>query len=530
MVMIMWWQDGVIYQIYVRSFFDTNGDGVGDIAGITAKLDYLEDLGVTALWLTPTGPSPNFDWGYDVSDYYSVEPTLGTIQDLEALIADAKERGIRILLDLVPNHTSIEHIWFQTARSSKDNPYRDWYIWADPDRNGGPPNNWRSSFGGSAWKFDDRTGQYYLHNFLPQQADLNWANPEVQEEFRHIMRHWFDRGVAGFRIDVVNMLAKDTGQRDNPGAEPGDDVSVRLLGQEPVHSGNGAAVHAIIRSWRKLAEGYRHPRLLLGETMVYDADNLATYYGDNDELQLAFNFPFWQAPFEAPALRRIVAAVEAKLPPNGQPAWAASNHDIARAAGRWAHGHEGKIRLILMLLMTLRGTPVLYYGEELGMTDRHVPRWRYQDRVGKSFWPLFAGRDRERTPMVWDESENAGFTKPDVRPWLPIGKRDRSATSQRKHPNSTYDFTRRLIALRKSSSDLHGGDYADLSTSANLWVYRRGTHTLVVLNMSRRRQSFASASARQLVSTLGPSSFKPGISHTLWKLGPWEGIILRLDT
>jgi alpha-glucosidase len=526
----MWWQNGVIYQIYIRSFFDANGDGIGDIAGITSKLDYLEELGVAALWLTPIGPSPNFDWGYDVADYYGVEPSLGTMQELETLIAEAKERGIRILLDLVPNHTSIEHLWFQTARSSKDNPYRDWYLWADPNRNGGPPNNWRSSFGGSAWKFDDRTKQYYLHNFLPQQADLNWANPEVQDEFRHIMRHWFDRGVAGFRIDVVNMLAKDTGQRDNPGASSEDNLDIRLLGQEPINSGNGAAVHPILRSWRKLAEGYRHPRLLLGETMVYNTDNLATFYGDNDELQLAFNFPFWQAPFEAAALRKIVAEVEAKLPPHGQPAWAASNHDIARAASRWAHGNEAKIRLILMLLLTLRGTPVLYYGEELGMTNTLVPRWRYQDRVGKSFWPLFGGRDRERTPMVWQDTPSGGFTRDDVRPWLPLGKRRRNVATQLKQHNSTFDFTRRLIALRQASADLHRGTYEDLTSGANLWVYQRGDRTIVILNMSRRSQIHTTAAANQLASTRGPMSFKAGLSHREWRLEPWEGIILRLDS
>jgi alpha-glucosidase len=523
----MWWQNGVIYQIYIRSFFDTNGDGVGDIAGITAKLDYLEELGVKALWLTPIGPSPNFDWGYDIADYYTVEPSLGTIADLEQLIAEARDRDIHIVLDLVPNHTSIENLWFQTARSSKDNPYRDWYIWADPDNNGGPPNNWRSSFGGSAWQFDERTGQYYLHNFLKQQADLNWANPEVQEEFRHIMRFWFDRGVAGLRIDVVNMLAKDTNLRDNPGASPDDNLGIRLLGQEPINSGNGAAVHPILRTWRKIAEGYRHPRLLLGETMVYNASNLASYYGNNDELQLGFNFPFWQAPFEAAALRRIVADVEAKLPASGQPAWAASNHDISRSATRWAKGDQRRVRLILMMLLTLRGTPVLYYGEELGVTDRHIWRWQYRDNVGKAFWPLFAGRDRERTPMIWDDSANGGFSKEGSKPWLPLAKRGQTVARQRKEHDSTFDFTRRLIALRQSTEDLHNGSYSDLSTNDELWVYRRGRGTIVVLNLSRRRRQFSFTSAEQIASTRGPMTFKAGVKQQAWQLEPWEGIILR---
>jgi alpha-glucosidase len=527
--MIMWWQNGVIYQIYIRSFYDTNGDGVGDIAGVTAKLDYLQELGVTGLWLSPTGSSPNHDWGYDVSDYYDVEPSLGSMSDLETLIATAKERGIRVILDLVPNHTSTKNLWFETARSSKDSPYRDWYIWANPDPNGGPPNNWRSSFGGSAWSFEPQTGQYYLHNFLPQQADLNWANPEVQEEFRHIMRFWFDRGVAGFRIDVVNMLAKDTNLEDNPQAKGEDNLGIRLLGQEPVYSGNGAAVHPILRSWRKLAEGYRHPRLLLGETMVYDAKNLASFYGNNDELQLGLNFPFWQAPFRAEALRKIVTEVESELPLGGLPAWAASNHDISRAASRWAHGNEAKIRLILMLVLTLRGTPVLYYGEELGMTNVHVPRWRYRDAVGKVFWPLFAGRDRQRTPMAWADVPNGGFTKPDVRPWLPLGTKRRNAATQQKHHNSTFDFTRRLISLRTGSDDLINGKYNDVSPSKNLWVFQRGERTIVILNLSRRAASYRSELARQLIATRGPMSFKAGKGHREWSLAPWEGIIIRLE-
>jgi alpha-glucosidase len=525
----MWWQDGVIYQIYIRSFFDTNGDGVGDLAGVTAKLDYLEELGVAGIWLSPTGNSANRDWGYDVTDYYGVDPSLGTTQDLEKLIAEAKARGIQVLLDLVPNHTSTDHPWFVAARSSKDDPKRDWYIWADPKPGGGVPNNWRSSFGGSAWKFDPTTKQYYLHNFLSQQADLNWANPKVQAEFKHILRHWFDRGVAGFRIDVVNMLVKDPKLRDNPRAAPTDAFDVRLLGQETVYNGNGTGVHTILRDWRELAEGYRQPRLLLGETMVYDAKRLAKFYGKNDELHLGFNFPFWQSPFTATALRRVVAAVESELPSGAWPVWAASNHDIARAASRWAHGHEGRLRLALVLILSLRGTAVLYYGEELGLRDTFVPRWRYRDEAGKIFWPLFAGRDRERTPMVWDRSKTAGFTTEGVRPWLPIGSRRRNVAVQRRRSNSTFDFTRRLLALRKSSHDLRRGSYRELASSKNVWAYQRGEDTIVVLNLSRRSASFNSDLARLRFSTRGPAAYAAATTRGDWKLAPWEGIIISLS-
>jgi alpha-glucosidase len=324
-------------------------------------------------------------------------------------------------------------------------------------------------------------------------------------------------------------LVKDSELRDNPHALPSDSRDIRLLGQQPVYSGNGEGVHQILRDWRELAEGYRQPRLLLGETMVYTAKRLAMFYGHDDELQLGFDFPFWQAPFRSSALRRIVAEVEAALPEGAWPAWAASNHDIARAASRWAHGNEAKARLALTMILTLRGTPVLYYGEELGMTDTHVPRWRYRDEAGKRFWPLFAGRDRERTPMVWDDSEAAGFTKPGVTPWLPIGSRRRNVENQRGKPDSTLDLTRRLIALRQSSDDLRRGDYRDMSRDKRVWAYQRGEATIVILNMSSRAVTFGTAPARQRFSTRGALAHLRGTAHSQWQLAPWEGIILSLN-
>lgn len=525
----MWWRDAVIYQIYVRSFFDTNGDGIGDLPGVTAKLDYLRELGVTALWLSPTGTSPNHDWGYDVADYLGVDPALGTAADLEGLIAEAKGRGIRIVLDLVPNHTSTEHPWFKAARSSKADPHRDWYIWSDGKLGGGKPNNWRSLFGGSAWQLDRTTGQYYLHNFMPQQADLNWANPAVQAEFQRIIKYWFDRGVAGFRIDVVNMLAKDPARRDNPSVVHAATFGIRLLGQEQIYSGNGVAVHTILRAWRRLADGYREPRLLLGETMIAQPQELAAYYGRNDELQLGFNFSFWQSNFEASALRRVVATTEATLPSGAWPVWTASNHDIPRAASRWAKGSEAKIRLILLLLFTLRGTPVLYYGEELGLIDTHVSRRRYRDQIGKVFWPLFTGRDKERTPMVWEDTNTAGFTaQVRVQPWLPIGSRARNVAAEQRDPASILRFTRRLIAFRRQDDDLRAGSYHELPSPHDVWAYQRGDRMIVVLNLSPRAAVFQSAPAKCLLSSVpnGPTSLG-SISQT-WELAPWEGVVLQL--
>lgn len=509
-----WWRDSVIYQVYLRSFFDSNGDGVGDLAGLLEKLPYLEELGVDVLWLSPVHPSPNLDWGYDVADYRGVDPSLGTLADLEAVIKQAKRHRIKVLLDLVPNHTSTRHPWFTD--------HRDWYIWADPKPGGGRPNNWRSSFGGHAWTLDRPSGSYYLHNFLPQQADLNWANPAVEREFERIMSYWLNKGAAGFRIDVVNMLAKDPHLRNNPKAHRGDSLDLRLLRQRPIFSGNGAAVHTVLRRWRKLANSYPQHRLLLGETWVYSAAELAAYYGHNDELQLGFNFPFWQAPFKAERLSAIVAETEAALPTGAWPAWAVSNHDIARAASRWAKGNESKIRLILLMLLTLRGTPVLYYGEELGLTQTKLRRWQYQDPFGKRFWPLYHGRDGARTPMVWDASPDGGFST--GRPWLPLGSRQRNVADQQAVADSTLHFTRRLIGLRRGSTDLRHGDYHLLAQESGLWAYQRGHSTIVVLNMSRRAQSFQSQSAELIYSTTN----RYAITGTSWQLAPWEGLILQL--
>jgi alpha-glucosidase len=340
-----WWREGVLYQIYPRSFADSNGDGIGDLRGILDRLDYLAWLGVTGIWLNPITASPDLDWGYDVSDYRSVHPELGTIEDLERLVAEAERRGIRVLLDIVPNHTSDQHPWFVDALSSRSSGHRDWYVWADPKPDGSPPNNWMSVFGGPAWTLDERTGQFYLHNFLPEQPDLNWWNEDVRTEFDEILRFWFDRGVAGFRIDVAHGMVKDRELRDNPPATANDPPWLSALGQPQVYNMNRPEVHDVYRRWRRIAEAYEPRRVLVGETWAPDLAALAAYYGrTEDELQLAFNFAFVFGRLDGFELAPVVEETEEHLANLGWPAWMASNHDVARMASRWCDDDQRKVR------------------------------------------------------------------------------------------------------------------------------------------------------------------------------------------
>ncbi len=477
----------MLYQIYPRSFADSNGDGVGDLVGIIDHLDHLEFLGVDGIWLSPVTRSPNADWGYDVSDFRTVQPDLGTTDDVDRLIAEARGRGIRVLLDLVPNHTSDRHPWFIESRSSRDAPRRSWYVWADPKADGSAPNNWVSSFGGPAWTLDDATGQYYLHNHLDEQPDLNWWSDQVRDEFDDIITHWLDRGVAGFRIDVCNVVIKDALLRDNPPATDTDPFDVQLFGQRPVYNANRPEVHQVIRRWRQLVERYPDA-LLVGETPVEPVEALAAYYGaGGDELHLAFNFPFISAPLEEPAMRAIVEATEATLPAGAWPVWTGSNHDMSRFTTRWAGDDPVRARLALVLLLTLRGTPVLYQGDEIGLGDVDVPHQDMRDPLGVRYWPHYAGRDGMRTPMHWRNAPGAGFTRPGARPWLPFG--DLGAVNvedQRDDPASMLRLTRDLIALRRGSADLHAGAYRSLSAPPGIWAWSRGDRMVVAMNLTDR--------------------------------------------
>jgi alpha-glucosidase len=475
-----WWREGVLYQIYPRSYADANGDGVGDLAGITGRLDHLEWLGVRGIWLSPVTVSPNADFGYDVADYCDVDPSFGTLADLDALVAEAGRRGIRVLMDLVPNHTSIEHPWFRAARSSRDDPKRDWYVWADPAADGGPPNNWVSSFGGPAWTLDETTGQYYLHNFLAGQPDLNWWNDDVRAEFDRILRFWFDRGIAGFRVDVAHMIVKDRELRDNPPATDTDPFLDQVRGQRPIYNTCRPEVHDVHRRWRAIAETYDPPRLLVGETFLPDLDAVLAFYGAGDEMQLSFNIPFAEAEFSAPVLRELVRRTEAAIPAGCTPVWVGSNHDIPRFPTRWAEGDPARARAALLMLLTLRGTTFLFQGDEIGMVDTPLAREQLQDPVGIRFYPVY-GRDPERTPMQWRDAPGAGFTTAGVEPWLPFGDLACNVEAQRDDPDSFLTLCRDLIALRAATPDLAAGGCVVLDGPDAALLYRRGDATLVAV-------------------------------------------------
>ncbi|MGQ9489694.1 MAG: alpha-amylase family glycosyl hydrolase [Anaerolineae bacterium] len=483
----LWWQTGIIYQIYPRSFQDSNGDGVGDLPGILSRLDYVQSLGVKAIWLSPIYPSPMHDFGYDVADYCGIHPLFGTMADFEALLAEVHRRGMKLILDLVPNHTSDEHPWFIESRSSRDNPRRDWYIWRDPAPDGGPPNNWLSFFGGPAWTFDPQTGQYYLHQFVRQQPELNYRNPAVLAAMLDNMRFWLDKGVDGFRVDVIWLLMKDGLFRDEPPNPHWDGVNPHdsLL---HIYTANLPEVHDLIRAMRQVLDEYDQ-RMMVGEIYLPN-EELVKYYGAAlDECHLPFNFQLIRAPWDALAVRRLVDAYEAALPPGGWPNWVLGNHDQHRLASRV--GQE-QARVATMLLLTLRGTPTCYYGDEIGMVDVPIPPEMVQDppAVNQPEIAHIVGRDPERTPMQWDDSPNAGFTVAGARPWLPLAPdyRTRNVAAQAGNPASLLSFFRSLAALRNAEPALQVGAYRSVDAgSATVFAYLREHGTarfLILLNFS----------------------------------------------
>jgi alpha-glucosidase len=507
----MWWRDGVLYQIYPRSFGDSNGDGIGDLRGIAARLDHLEWLGIDGIWLNPTMPSPNDDWGYDVADYCGVHPDLGTLEDMDALVEAAGRRGIRVLLDLVPNHTSDRHEWFQDALAG--GPHRDFYVWTDE------PNNWLSNFGGPAWTRDERSGQYYLNNFLPTQPDLNWWSEDVREAFDDVLRFWYARGIAGFRIDVCHAIVKDRELRDDPVATPDDHPKVRERGTRQVFSMNRPEVHEVLKRWRRVSEP---DRILVGETYVLDVDQLIPYYGSGeDQLHLAFNFLFVHAELDAAELRHVVEAIEAKLPAGAWPVWTGSNHDAGRLATRWAGGDEAKARAALMMLLMLRGTPFLYYGDEIGLPDATLDPAKALDPVARRTGDPDRNRDPCRTPMQWSGEPGGGFTD-GAEPWLPFGDLARNVAAQREDPRSTLHLVRDLIALRRERADLRDGAYETLAAPDGAWVWRRGEGTVVALNLS---DAPVSVDARGAV-LIGTDRDRESFDGTL---EPWEGVVLDRD-
>jgi alpha-glucosidase len=479
-----WWRDGVIYQIYPRSFADSNGDGVGDLPGIISKLDYLQWLSVDAIWLSPINPSPMADFGYDVSNYHDIDPIFGSLADFDRLVSEAHARGIRLVLDMVMNHTSDQHPWFIESRSSRDNSKRDWYIWRDP-KNGREPNNWESVFGGKAWQFDERTGQYYLHLFVPQQPDLNWRNPQVKEALFGECAFWLDRGVDGFRLDVAHMFVKAEGLPDNP----------RKFGwrgydrQDHSNHINQPETHAIWKEFRQLLNRYDQ-RMAVGEVEPTGAEG---YYGSgDDELQLVFNFAMLhQRRWEAQAFRAVAQAWYDKLPNGAWSCWVLNNHDNKRSISRYAAGEftEARAKVAATMLLTLRGTPFLYYGEELGLPEGKIPRAEIVDPPGRKYWPIYKGRDGCRTPMPWDATTHAGFST--GKPWLRVNPDYArvNVESERRDPNSLLNFYRQVLALRRASPALQRGSYRALDQSSDVFAYERATadqRLLIALNFSSR--------------------------------------------
>ena len=483
----LWWQRGIIYQIYPRSFRDSNGDGVGDLAGITQQLDYLTSLGVDAVWISPIYPSPMKDFGYDVADYCDIDPLFGSLADFDKLLAEAHARGLKVILDFVPNHTSDLHPWFVESRASRTSARRDWFIWRDPAPGGGPPNNWLSNFGGSAWAYDERTGQYYCHSFLEAQPDLNWRNPAVVDAMLDVLRFWLDRGVDGFRVDVIWLLIKDAEFRDNPANPtwtPDDNPMHEFL---PVYTADRPEVHGIIAGMRRLFDRYEQ-RVLIGEIYL-PIEKLVDYYGrEHPGAHLPFNFHLILAPWDARHIQQLIEQYEQALPEAGWPNWVLGNHDNHRIASRVG---AAQARIAAVLLLTLRGTPTLYYGDEIGMRDVDIPGDQVLDPFEKNVPGKGLGRDPARTPMQWDAGPGAGFSA--ARPWLPLAADHRAVNveAQRDDPGSMLALYRKLIALRRGSPALEVGRFEALAAAQDVLAYRRHAREgessfLVVLNFSDR--------------------------------------------
>lgn len=457
----IWWKHGVVYHIYVRSFYDSNGDGVGDLQGIISKLDYLKYLGVDALWLSPIYKSPMIDFGYDVEDYYQVDPQYGSMMDFTELVNEAKKKDIRIIMDMVMNHTSSKHKWFIESRFSTDNEKRDWYIWQKKS-----PNNWKTVFGDRAWRYDFLTRQYYFHSFFKEQPDLNWRNPEVKEAFFEIFKFWMDLGVDGFRLDVINMIVKDRKLRNNPS------LLRRLFFSAKSYTRNRSSSIDILKDLRKLLDSYDN-KMSVGEIFTLppgDPETAAKFLSKGDDaLNMTFDFSIVFQPWNAKRYYRCIERWQNLIPEKGWPCNVFSNHDVHRHINRvwWRRKKTEKAKLVALLLFTLRGTPFIYYGEEIGMKNVKLKRSEIKDKLGKIYWPFYSGRDKSRTPMQWTAFENAGFSEKDS--WLPVNKDfvTNNVVTQVDDKNSLLNLYKDLIELRKRFKSLSMGKWIPLNKGEN---------------------------------------------------------------
>jgi alpha-glucosidase len=525
-----WWQSGTIYQIYPRSFRDADGDGIGDLRGIAERLDYCASLGVDALWLSPIYPSPMADFGYDIADFTDIDPLFGTLAQFDQLLADIKRRGMKLILDYVPNHTSDQHPWFQESRSDRGSLKRDWYLWCDPAAGGGPPNNWLSNFGGSAWQWDEHTGQYYYHAFLREQPDLNWRNPQVIAAMHEVLRYWLKRGVDGFRVDVLWHLIKDDRWRDNPRNPDYTAAMPPHLRYLPLYTTDRPEVLEVVSGLRRVVDEF-DGRVLIGEIYL-PMDRLMAYYGrDLGGVHLPFNFQLLQNAWNARGISHFIDEYEGALPRGGWPNWVLGNHDNPRIATRVG---LAQARVAAMLLLTLRGTPTLYYGDEIGMVNVAISADRIQDPFEKSVPGVGLGRDPCRTPMQWDGSRYAGFTRGD--PWLPVSD-DYAAVNVREEdrdPTSSLTLYRKLLQLRRAHPALSLGEYEPIATTGDLLAYVRRTKEerfLIVLNLGGEACGLSwdalGLSGRLLLSTHLDRQGEVFTDHVA--LRPNEGVIAELQ-
>lgn len=530
-----WWNSAVVYQIYPWSFADANGDGVGDLAGISSRLEYLVELGVDAIWLSPFYTSPMRDFGYDVADYCDVDPRFGTVADAEKLFAQVHALGLRVIVDVVPNHSSSDHPWFVESRSSRADAKRDWYVWrdGDPQREDGRPNNWLSVFGGPAWTFDDTTEAWYLHSFLPEQPDLNWRNPEVQDAFDGVLRCWLDLGVDGFRVDVAHFMMKDPELRDDPPAARANEDFYKPVGDY------GSLIHThsighpdnlrIYQRWRSVMNEYGPDRYMVCEIHDFSENRGMRWLGDGDGMSHPFNFSLLKVPWDAAAVQATIDSYEAAVDrtPGATGNWVLGNHDEHRIATRVG---ADRTRAAAVLLLTLRGTTTLYYGDELAMADVEIPPEAERDPWGMRVPGLGLGRDPQRTPMLWDDGPNGGFSPPDVVTWLPVGTQatTHSVSVQRDDPASTLSLYRQLLALRHRELALRQGGYTRVDAAGDVVVYQRGAGDdalLVAVNFLDVAVVTELLTGELVLSSMWGAVHPAGEALAL---GPYEAIIASL--